>query len=81
MHTFRFLKATAACALLFATAFFFVSCDQTGTTTTFSGTVTDVLTKQSLEGVAVSVMPFGLGEETDTDGKFSIALPRTDESV
>ena len=39
------------------------------------------MTKQSLEGVAVSVMPFGLGEETDTDGKFSIALPRTDESV
>lgn len=74
MHRFQIL-------LLIVVSFFAISCDQTGTTTTFTGTVVDVLNKQPLPGVVVSVMPFNLGQETDQDGTFSIALPRTDESV
>ena len=82
MHTFRFPGTLKAGVLLFfMCSFFAISCEQTGTTTTFSGTVTDVLTKKPLQGVSVTVMPFNLGKETDGEGTFSIALPRTDESV
>lgn len=46
MHTFRFPGTLKAGVLLFfMCSFFAISCEQTGTTTTFSGTVTDVLTK------------------------------------
>ncbi len=81
MRTFVYLKTfTAVLAVIFS-GFFTASCDQTGTTTTFTGTVSDSETKKPLAGVAVAVMPFNLGQETDQEGKYTIVLPRTTENV
>ncbi|HRW94543.1 MAG TPA: carboxypeptidase regulatory-like domain-containing protein [Bacteroidales bacterium] len=77
MRNFRF---PGFAALLLA-ASFFIACDNTGTTTTFTGTVTDAQTGNPIKGVSVTVMPFSLGEETGDDGTYSIELPRTTENV
>jgi hypothetical protein len=77
MRNFRF----PGLALLLLAASFFIACDNTGTTTTFTGTVTDAQTGEPIKGVSVTVMPFSLGEETGDDGTYSITLPRTTENV
>ncbi|MDD4031382.1 MAG: carboxypeptidase-like regulatory domain-containing protein [Bacteroidales bacterium] len=81
MRTIGYLKTVSTVLTVLFSVFFTASCDQTGTTTTFTGTVTDSETAQPLPGVAVAVMPFNLGQETDLQGKYSIALPRTTEDV
>ncbi|MCK9346706.1 MAG: LamG-like jellyroll fold domain-containing protein [Bacteroidales bacterium] len=81
MHTFHFLKTVATTLIVLCSGVFIMSCDQTGTTTTFAGTVTDAESGIPLKGVSVSIMPFNLGEETGPDGKYSIELPRTSENV
>ena len=68
-------------AILLLAASFFIACDNTGTTTTFTGMVTDARTGEPIKGVSVTVMPFSLGEETADDGTYSIELPRTTENV
>lgn len=77
MRNFRF----PGFAVLLLAASFFIACDNTGTTTTFTGTVTDAQTGDPIKGVSVSVMPFSLGEETGDDGTYTIELPRTTENV
>jgi len=77
MRNFRF----PGFALLLLAASFFISCDNTGTTTTFAGRVTDAKTENPIKGVSVTVMPFSLGEETADDGTYTIELPRTTENV
>lgn len=57
------------------------SCNNVGTTTTFHGTVTDKDSKTGIAGVAISINPIGFSTETDENGAYSIALPRTDMSV
>ncbi|MDD3944067.1 MAG: hypothetical protein PHS38_05035 [Bacteroidales bacterium] len=81
MRTFRFLTFTATSLMALSSFFLGASCDQTGTTTTFTGTVTEAGTGIPLEGVSVTVMPFNLGEETGPDGKYAIEMPRTTENV
>ncbi|MFA6652199.1 MAG: LamG-like jellyroll fold domain-containing protein, partial [Bacteroidales bacterium] len=68
-------------AILLLAASLLIACDNTGTTTTFTGTVTDAQTGDPIKGVSVTVMPFSLGEETSDDGTYSIELPRTTENV
>lgn len=53
MRNFRF----PGFAVLLLAASFFIACDNTGTTTTFTGTVTDAQTGDPIKGVSVSVMP------------------------
>lgn len=81
MRIFGYLKTVTAVLAVIFSGFFTTSCDQTGTTTTFSGTVTDSETRQPLPGVAVTVMPFNLGQETNQEGMYTIVLPRTTENV
>ncbi len=77
MRIFRF----PGFAMFLLAASFFIACDNTGTTTTFAGTVTDAKTGDPIKGVSVTVMPFSLGEETGDDGTYTIELPRTTENV
>ncbi len=67
--------------LMLVVALLPVACDNTGTTTTFKGIVTDTDTKQPLTGVSVMVMPMNLGGETSESGSYSIEMPRTDADV
>ncbi|MFA7182948.1 MAG: carboxypeptidase-like regulatory domain-containing protein, partial [Bacteroidales bacterium] len=67
--------------LILVVALLPVACDNTGTTTTFKGIVTDTDTKQPLTGVSVMVMPMNLGGETSESGSYSIEMPRTDADV
>ena len=81
MRTFGYLRTVTAILTVLFFGFSAASCDQTGTTTTFAGKVTDSETGQALPGVAVTVMPFSLGVETDQEGTYAIVLPRTTEDV
>ena len=81
MRTFVYLKTfTAVLAVIFS-GFFTASCDQTGTTTTFTGTVSDSETKKPLAGVAVAALHFNTGHETAKAGKYTIVFQRPTETV
>lgn len=81
MHSFRYLKTVATTFMVLFFGLFIASCDQVGTTTTFTGLVTDSESGAPLKGVAVTAIPFNLGEETDDDGRYSIELPRLSGSI